>query len=121
MKESMGLIGVEASALEVAHDLGDEFINELNLVYKVDLTSWLKLDPSRSNQDELDDPVDENSDDDEDESNFFDTYEDTESLKREEAKLKEMQMKELNAVRKKILDIGSKKSALRLSLVSWGF
>lgn len=155
MKESMGLLGPDAAAVDALNELGEEFVTELKLVYKVDLTSWLRpkepaqqlqqvpteMDGDLRDDEELVDTVDlpekarrdedfyardddldnvdddYDDDDDDDEANFFDTHEDADSLKREEENLKEMKMRELKAVKQKILDIGSKKSAIRLSLV----
>lgn len=121
MKESMGILGPEASALEAATEMGEDFITELKLNHKVDLTAFLKLNARPDHIENIDEEfVDakNDSEEDEDEANFFDTHEDTESLKREENKVKEQQLKELNAVKKKIQTIGSKRSALRLNLVS---
>lgn len=153
MKESMGLLGPDAAAVDALNELGEEFVTELKLVYKVDLTSWLRpkepqqlqqvpteMDGDLRDDEELVDTVDlpgetrrdedfyardddldnnDDDDDDDDEANFFDTHEDADSLKREEENLKEMKMRELKAVKQKILDIGSKKSAIRLSLVTF--
>lgn len=122
LKETIGMNSREAVVLEAAGDFGDEFIMELKMVYKVDLEYYLKSEAREGKDAEEDeakvnDDYDDGDDDIEDESKFFDAYEDTESIKKEEDRLKQIKVGEMNAIKKKILAIGSKKSSLRLNLV----
>lgn len=60
---------------------------------------------------------DSSSEDEYDDSKFQDAVEDPELLIQEEDNLKKIKLAEINELKKKILNIGSKKSALRLTLV----
>jgi hypothetical protein len=120
LKQSLTQIRPDSGVLEAASEFGDEFITELKLVYKVDLNDYLKTEFAASeaaNLGDFDAVEKDDDDDDDDESNFFDAYEDTESIREAEAKARNIELEKINEVKKKILAIGSKKSALRLSLV----
>lgn len=120
LKQSLTQIRPDSGVLEAASEFGDEFITELKLVYKVDLDDYLKTEFAASeaaNLGDFDAVEKDDDDDDDDESNFFDAYEDTESIREAEAKARNIELEKINEVKKKILAIGSKKSALRLSLV----
>lgn len=56
-------------------------------------------------------------DEDDDDTEFYDAYDDPLVMIQEEAKEKQLKQNRINAIKKKIIDIGSKKSALRISLV----
>jgi hypothetical protein len=60
---------------------------------------------------------DSSSEDEYDDSKFQDAVEDPETLIQEEDKFRKTKLAEINVLKKKILNIGSKKSALRLTLV----
>lgn len=120
LKQSFTQIRPDSSVLEAASEFGDEFITELKIVYKVDLDDYLKTEVAASeaaNLGDFDAVEKDDDEDDDDESNFFDAYEDTESIREAEAKARNIELEKINEVKKKILAIGSKKSALRLSLV----
>lgn len=120
LKQSFTQIRPDSGVLEAASEFGDEFITELKIVYKVDLDDYLKTEVASSeaaNLGDFDAVEKDDDDDDDDESNFFDAYEDTESIREAEAKARNIELEKINEVKKKILAIGSKKSALRLSLV----
>lgn len=99
---------------ELARDLGCEYLNDLKLKFNVDVLFILKENASK--EQELF-QKDENSDD-EDESNFFDTHEDPQSILDEEAKEKQIKINEIKLIKNKILEISSNKSSLRLTLVN---
>lgn len=96
---------------DLIQELGKDFLNELRDTYGIDTSFTIDSEITNNQHDESQDT------DSDDESNFFDTFEDPESLLEAETKVKQVKINEINSLKKKILAIGSKKSSLRLSLV----
>ena len=108
---------------ELKHLLNDSdssfnFLSEFKIdeikeiISKIDLNNYATL----NDYDEYD--YEEDEDDDEyDDSKFHDAYDDPLALLQEEAKEKQIKNNEINTIKKKITEIGSKKSSLRISLV----
>ncbi len=81
------------------------------IISKIDLNNYAALN-------DYDEYNEEEEDDDEyDDSKFHDAYDDPLALLKEEAKEKQLKNNEIIAIKKKITEIGSKKSSLRISLV----
>lgn len=100
---------------ESTNDPNNNLISEYKIeeikeiISKIDLNNLTTLD--FENYEVCDD------EDDYDDSNFFDAYDDPLTLLQEEAKEKQRKNNEINSIKKKITEIGAKKSALRLSMV----
>jgi hypothetical protein len=100
---------------ESTNDPNNNLISEYKIeeikeiISKIDLNSLKTLD--FENYEVCDD------EDDYDDSNFFDAYDDPLTLLQEEAKEKQRKNNEINSIKKKITEIGAKKSALRISMV----
>lgn len=102
---------------QVLLDLGDEYLQEVRDKYKLDFELILNHQSDEVKNNEID-----NDDDDDDylneDSKFFDTYQDTESMLEEEARARQLVIDHMNQIKKKILTVSSKRSALRLTLVT---
>lgn len=109
----------------IINQLGNEFINELKDKFKININyCFNRRENILVNMEGLNhyfEDLNEEDESDEDyldeDSKFHDAYEDPESIIEEEQRQKQLKLNEINKIKKKILSIGSKKSALRLSLV----
>lgn len=107
---------VHSDVYNLAKDLGQQYMDELKEKFKIDTSIFL----SEKKEDVPN--IDESSDSEDDylseNTKFFDAYESPDKLFEEENKEKNEKIKKISEIKKKILNIGSKKSSLRLALVN---
>ncbi|CAF0875033.1 unnamed protein product [Brachionus calyciflorus] len=101
-------------------NLGKDFINDLNEKYAIDTSQILvEFDEKEEETLVLSDISDSSSDDDDylsDKTKFYDAYDSPDKIYEDENKEKQEKIDKINLIKRKILNIGSKKSSLRLAL-----
>ncbi|RNA29448.1 hypothetical protein BpHYR1_004927 [Brachionus plicatilis] len=105
---------VSSDVYNLAKNLGQQYLDELNEKFKIDTNIFLI-----EKKEELDCLVESSESDDDylsEDTKFFDAYETPDKLNEEANKEKNQRVRKINEIKQKILNIGSKKSCLRLAL-----
>lgn len=111
-------ISFPTEVVELATQIGKEYFEDLKEKFNIDSSKLLVEKPQVEEKIVLSETSE--SDDDDylgDDTKFYDAYESPDKLNEEENKAKMEKVNKINAIKKKILNIGSKKSSLRLALV----